>query len=120
MKKLSNFYDQNQFMDSVEDVLGSGKDDVLIDVGFYLEGYMNPDGVFNDDEDAHSNGSSLYLYVDVETTFEEMLGLFEGRLKDQTLTISIIPSVDVTYEEERGYCKENLLSELLSDIQKKA
>lgn len=85
----------------------SGKEDIVVDSGFYLEGYSNREGVFNENEDSHSNGSSLYVYVDVDTTFEELLALFEGSLKDQTLTISIIPSEEVTYKDERGYCREN-------------
>jgi hypothetical protein len=111
--RLSELTGKNERRDEVENFLFVHRNaEIIIDAGFYLEVYTNPDGVF--EKEQTSNGASTFIQVDEDTTFGELLDLFEGegRIRDQTLTIQVIPAEDESYARERGFAEENPISSL--------
>lgn len=114
--RLSELTSKDEWRDEVENFLFQCLDaKLLIDAGFYLEVYTNPDGVFEDEQS--SNGASTFVWIDEDTLFGELLDVFEdmGRIRDQTLTVSVIPAVDEIYAKEREFAKRNPISSLKKD-----
>lgn len=105
-KKLSDIISKDDYIEHLEDIVWN--EDIVIDEGFYLEVYINPDGVYGDEDSEHSsNGYSLFRYVNKDVTLGEFLNmdLFnEGSLRDSTMTIFVIPNEDSMFEEERNLC----------------
>lgn len=105
-KKLSDIISKDGYIEHLEDIVWN--EDIVIDEGFYLEVYINPDGVYGDEDGEHSsNGYSLFRYVNKDVTLGEFLNmdLFnEGSLRDSTMTIFVIPNEDSMFEEERNLC----------------
>lgn len=108
--KLSNLISMDQATEQIENMVMN--ENIIIDEGFYLEIYINPDGVYCDeDEECSSNGYSLFRHINKSISFGDFLELElfnEGSLKDSTMTINIIPNKDPLYEEDRSMCT-NLL-----------
>ncbi|MDF2879616.1 MAG: hypothetical protein K0R54_173 [Clostridiaceae bacterium] len=102
VKYLSNSLeclDLKDFISKLEDEIPNGINPIF-DKGIYIEVYVNPDGIYNEEET--SNGFSCFRYIDEPLTYEELLSLFdEGSLKKDTLTINYIPSDDEDYQQER-------------------
>lgn len=98
--KLIDLIDKNDYIKHLEDEIWNEK--ILIDEGFYVEVYINPDGIYQS-----SNGYSLFRYVNKEISFGDLLKLElfnQGSLKESTMTISIIPNKDISFKEERKLC----------------
>lgn len=83
----------------------------IIDAGFFLEAYGNPDGVEQDDA---TDGGSLFFHVDVDTDCDRILKVCAhlGSLRDGTLTLRVV-GADET--QERGFCAETAASALCRD-----
>ncbi|WDH82442.1 hypothetical protein PUW24_06120 [Paenibacillus urinalis] len=66
------------------------------------------------EEEQSSNGASTFIFFDQDVKLDDLLKYFEdeGRLKDDTLTISIIPSQDEAYQKERSLAEENPASKI--------
>lgn len=102
LKKLSEIISMNEYQDHLEDVLWEGN--VMIDEGFYLEVYINPDGI----DDDTSNGHSYYKHINNEITFEELVNLkqfSQGSFRKMTMTINIIPDQNEQFQEKRNLCE---------------
>lgn len=77
-------------------------EDCLLKKGLRLEIYCNPDGIYyNDEEEIEdidtSNGFSLFILIDNDITYYELLNLdiYEGcRIKDNEVRIDIITKDD--------------------------
>lgn len=77
-------------------------EDCLLKKGLHLEIYCNPDGVYYNDEEEEenidkSNGFSLFILLDKDITYHELLKLdiYEGcRVKDNEIRIDIITEDD--------------------------
>lgn len=81
----------------------------VIDAGFYLEIYGNPDGKTSDS----GNGASLFTYVDRDVTYDELLKAVAhlGSLRDDELSIRTVGHDET---EELGFCRENPISKLVN------
>lgn len=104
LKKLSDIVSMNEYQNHLEDILWEGN--AMIDAGFYLEVYINPDGI--DDEDS-TDGESFFVFINKEITFEEFTNLKQfshGSLRKQTMTINVIPNEDELYEDERNQSED--------------
>lgn len=91
--------------DNIQDLVF---EDCLLKKGLYLEIYCNPDGIYYDngeyDEDGEneedidtSNGFSLFILIDKDITYHELLELdiYEGcKIKDNEVRIDIITKND--------------------------
>lgn len=96
MALLSNMINRDDFIEKLEDNLIDK--DIIFDKGFYIEVYINYNGIYSESFD----GYSIFRYIDEELTYEELLTIFnDGSLKNETLTINIIPSQDNDYKPER-------------------
>jgi len=114
--RLSELTSKDEWCDEVENFQFQYHDaKILIDAGFYLEVYTNPDGVF--EEEQSSNGASTFVWIDEDTLFGELLDVFEdmGQIRDQTLTVSVIPAEDEIFAKERDFAKRNPISSLKKD-----
>lgn len=103
-QKLSDFYSNNEYQKGIEQIWWKKKaKDITLDTGYYLEVYVNDDGV----DSGTANGSSTWFYIDKETSMSALFEYFEGEgsIKDDTLTIILIPSLDEGYERERGFAE---------------
>lgn len=105
MTRLSEQYKFNEYQTHIEETLWDAN--IIIDEGFYLELYGNPDGKYDTES---SEGSSHFVYIDQPITYGRLLDVFSdlGSVKDDTLTIRIIGEDET---QERGFC--NPLSTLL-------
>lgn len=105
-KRLSDIISKNDYIEHLEDMVWD--EDIVIDQGFYLEVYINPDGVYSDEDGGHSsNGYSIFRYINKDITLGEFLNMdlfAEGSLRDSTMTIFVIPNEDSLFEEERNLC----------------
>lgn len=105
-KRLSDIISKNDYIEHLEDMVWD--EDIVIDPGFYLEVYINPDGVYGDEDGEHSsNGYSIFRYINKDITLGEFLNMdlfAEGSLRDSTMTIFVIPNEDSLFEEERNLC----------------
>lgn len=90
--------------DNIQDIVF---ENCLLEKGLYLEIYCNPDGIYydnvelNEDEDDEeidtSNGFSLFLLIDKNITYHELLNLdiYEGcSVKNNEVRIDIITEDD--------------------------
>lgn len=97
-KTLSDTVSKNHCTDRLEDYFT--EDGLIIDKGYYLEIYINPDGV----DSGTSNGRSYFFYVNKPVSVREFLSmdkLKDGNLKDGTMTINLIPAEGDAFEKER-------------------
>lgn len=105
-KKLSEEITSCLFYEQIEEILFN--ESIIIDKGYCLELYGNPDGKHDSES---SNGTSTFIYIDEELTYEELLKMFEqlGSVKDDTLTIRIVDEGEI---QERKMCKSNPVSKI--------
>lgn len=106
VKRLSDIISKNEYVEHLEDIVWD--EDVVIDAGFYLEVYINPDGVYGDENGEHSsNGYSIFRYINKDITLGEFLNMdlfAEGSLRDLTMTIYVVPDKDALFADERSLC----------------
>lgn len=105
-QRLSDIISMNEYVEGLEDIIWDGS--VIIDKGFYLEIYINPDGVIpNENGDITANGYSCFRYVNKDVTLDELLKMddfSEGSLRKFTMTIIVIPNQDPLFTREREMC----------------
>lgn len=98
-KRLSQDYEKDIYEEGIEENLFDAN--TIIDEGFFLEVYINPDGKDSD----ISEGTSYFVYIDRDTTYNEFIKKFSeagGSIKEDTMKINIIPVDDVSYRVERN------------------
>jgi len=107
MTRLTEHVKIGDAKSNLEDILFSA--DIVIDAGFNLEIYGNPDGATSDSAD----GASLFTHVDRDVTFGELLAAVShlGSIRDNTLTIRTVGAAETV---ELGLCSENPVSTTLS------
>ena len=103
---MSDIISKNDHVEHLEDMVWDSE--IVIDEGFYLEIYINPDGIYGDENSEHSsNGYSMFRYINKDITLGKFLNMdlfSEGSLRDSTMTISVIPNEDSLFEEEWNMC----------------
>lgn len=106
MTRLTDHVKIGDAKSNLEDILFS--EEIVIDAGFNLEIYGNPDGATSDSAD----GASLFTLVDRDVTFGELLAAVNhlGSIRDDTLTIRTVGADETV---EIGLCSENPLSSTL-------
>lgn len=100
VKKLSDIVSSDEYVDNLENIIGDTN--LLIDKGFYIEIYFNPNGV--DITRKHIEETAIYYWrhIDRECTYGDLLLIFnEGSIRDNTLTFRLIPNEDVFFTKER-------------------
>lgn len=107
MNRLSDNFKKTETATCIEDMVWEG--DTIIDEGFFLELYGNPDGKYDEES---SNGASYFTYIDKDIRYVELLNIFSylGAIKDNTLTIRTVGDEDT---QAREFCLENPFSNLL-------
>lgn len=106
MNRLTSFVKIGEPADNLEDKLTDAA--TVIEPGFNLEIYGNPDGKASDS----SNGSSLFTHVDREITYGQLLKAVAhlGSVRDDELSIRTIGHTETV---ELGFCRENPISKLV-------
>ena len=106
VKRLSDIISMDDYVKGLEDIVWSGE--AIIDKGFYLEIYINSDGVIpNEDSEITSNGYSCFRYINQDVTLDELLTMddfSEGLLRKFTMTITVIPNKDPLFARKREMC----------------
>lgn len=107
MTRLTDHVKVGEAKPNLEDILFSA--DIVIDAGFNLEIYGNPDGATSES----AEGSSLFIHVDRDVAFGELLAAvsYLGSVRDDTLTIRTVGADETV---EIGFCSENPVSSTLS------
>lgn len=105
-QKLSEMFKNDELTRFIEEYLYN--EEIIIDQGFYLEVYTNYDGKHDENS---SEGSSLFVFIDMDITYGNLLSLFDDfSVKDDTLTITIL---GIDEGEERLFCLENPISPMI-------
>lgn len=112
MQRLSTTVDINTATLNLEDSLFSA--DIIIDAGFDLEIYGNPDGKASDSKD----GASFFTHIDRDITYGQLLTVVAhlGSVRKNELSIRTVGSDESI---ELGFCAENPISKAL-DTEKTA
>lgn len=100
VEKLSDIVPSDEYVDYLENIIGDTN--LLIDKGYFIEIYINPNGV--DIASKHIEETALYYWrhIDEECTYGDLLLIFkEGSIKENTLTFRLIPTNDVFFAKER-------------------
>lgn len=90
MKKIFEF-----LIDDFENIQEMVFEDCIIPKGTYIEIYVNPDGIY--EENLVSDGYSLFLFADKEITYHELLNadIYGGcSVKNNEVRIDIITESD--------------------------
>jgi len=108
MYRLTGLVKFGEAATNLEEKLFSADD--VIDAGFYLEIYGNPDGKGSDSAD----GASLFTYVDREVTYGQLLKAVShmGSVRDDELSIRTIGNEETV---ELGLCRENPISGIIDN-----
>lgn len=106
MKRLVNLVKLGEASNNIEEQVFSA--DVVIDAGFNLEAYGNPDGKGSES----AEGASLFIHVDQDVTFGQLLSAVAhlGSVRDDTLSIRTVANDETV---ELAFCQENPVSALL-------
>lgn len=96
--RLSDIVPKNELLEELENVLPDLS--VMIDKGFYIEGYLHPEGVYRGKIE---NGFRFIRYIDQELTYGELLAIFgKDSVKNGTVTLSVLPCMEKMFETERA------------------
>lgn len=82
-------------MDDYENIQEMVFENCIIPEGTFMEIYVNPDGIY--EEDLTSDGFSLFLHVDKEITYYDLLNadIYEGcTVKNDEVRIDLITEED--------------------------
>ncbi|PLS19555.1 hypothetical protein CVD28_03820 [Bacillus sp. M6-12] len=106
IQRMSDIIPRDELIEGLENILGDVE--VIFDEGYYLEIYIQPNGVsYVNPEDIKTGnvdrGFYFFRYIDKECTYEELLNIFYiGSIKEETMTLTVIPSKEWFFENQRN------------------
>lgn len=97
IERLSDIVGNNILVEEAENILGDI--DWIIDEGYYLEVYINPEGVKKGEPE---KTEGFIRYIDKECSYGELLSIFhEGSVREETMTFALIPCTEDFFESIR-------------------
>lgn len=103
-KTLNDYFTRYDFVSKIETIINN--EDIILNVGYFIEIYTNPEGTnFDKYFSKFNKGKLYYFYINKEINLKEVLKRkeFENFSFDKkTLSISIIPSLHDLYDYERN------------------